>query len=102
MKLIVCLEGQIAGELGGAGSRASLVYSKGWLQESGACPLAQALPLGPTEFNGRTLLDFRWGVLPDNARTLDAWAGWFHVSARNPLALLSHVGEDCAGAVQFV
>ncbi len=43
-----------------------------------------------------------WGLLPDNEATLQRWASRFQVSPRNPLALLSHVGEDCAGAVQFV
>jgi serine/threonine-protein kinase HipA len=33
---------------------------------------------------------------------LDRWAKKFQVSARNVFALISHVGEDCAGAVQFV
>src|SRR5690606_22587181 len=38
----------------------------------------------------------------DNEHTLQRWATQFQVSARNPLALLANVGEDCAGAVQFV
>ncbi len=42
------------------------------------------------------------GLLPDSETLLQRWASRFHVSARNPVALLSHVGEDCAGAVQFV
>jgi serine/threonine-protein kinase HipA len=33
---------------------------------------------------------------------LARWATKFQVSARNVFALISHVGEDCAGAVQFV
>ena len=33
---------------------------------------------------------------------LDRWAAKFQVSARNVFALISYVGEDCAGAVQFV
>jgi serine/threonine-protein kinase HipA len=43
-----------------------------------------------------------WGLLPDNENLLQRWGSRFHVSPRNPVALLSHVGEDCAGAVQFV
>jgi hypothetical protein len=42
------------------------------------------------------------GLLPDNERVLDRWAKKFQVSARNVFALISHVGADCAGAVQFV
>src|SRR5262249_18335136 len=45
---------------------------------------------------------FLWGLLPDNEFVLDRWARRFQVSARNVFALISHVGEDCAGAVQFV
>ena len=45
---------------------------------------------------------FLWGLLPDNAAVSDRWARKFQCSARNPFALISHVGEDCAGAVQFV
>src|SRR5688572_13398102 len=102
MKLIVCLEGHVAGQLEGDGSRASFVYAEEWLRAVGAYPLSNSLPLGPTRFSGRALLNFLWGLLPDNPSTLDTWARWFQVSARNPVALLSHVGEDCAGAVQFV
>src|SRR5260370_26552131 len=45
---------------------------------------------------------YLWGLLPDNEQVLARWAAKFQVSARNVFALISHVGEDCAGAVQFV
>ena len=45
---------------------------------------------------------FLWGLLPDNELVLGRWAQRFQVSARNAFALVSHVGEDCAGAVRFV
>src|SRR2546421_1062909 len=102
MKLIVCLEGEVAGILQGDGARASFTYAPEWLASPGAYPLSQSLPTTPTLYTGRRVLNFLWGLLPDNARTLDAWARRFQVSPRNPIALLSHVGEDCAGAVQFV
>lgn len=41
-------------------------------------------------------------MLPDNEQTLARWASRFHVSARSAFGLLTHIGEDCAGAVQFV
>jgi serine/threonine-protein kinase HipA len=102
MKLIVCLEGEVAGVLEGNGARASFAYAPEWLESPGAYPLSQSMPTTPTPYTGRRVLNFLWGLLPDNARTLDAWARRFQVSPRNPIALLSHVGEDCAGAVQFV
>lgn len=39
---------------------------------------------------------------PDNEQVLDRWAKQFQVFARNVFALISNVGEDCAGAIQFV
>jgi serine/threonine-protein kinase HipA len=41
-------------------------------------------------------------LLPDNEGVLERWARTFHASAANSFALLAHVGEDCAGAVQLV
>ena len=102
MRLIVCLEGQIAGVLEARGSRTHLTYADSWLDGSGAYPLSQSLPLLPGLHAGAPLINFLWGLLPDNERVLDAWGRRFHVSARNPVAILACVGEDCAGAVQFV
>jgi serine/threonine-protein kinase HipA len=42
------------------------------------------------------------GPLADNEQVLARWAAKFQVSARSVFALISHVGEDCAGAIQFV
>jgi serine/threonine-protein kinase HipA len=102
MRLNVCLEGQVAGTLEGDGVRARFAYTSQWLEAPGAYPLSQSLPVTSEVYSGRRVLNFLWGLLPDNARTLDIWGRRFQVSARNPIALLSHVGEDCAGAVQFI
>jgi len=102
MTLNVCLEGRLAGVLKGDGSQVTFTYSKDWLQVPGAYPLSHSLPLQSQGLAGRALFNFLWGLLPDSARTLETWGKWFEVSPRNPLALLRHVGEDCAGAVQCV
>jgi serine/threonine-protein kinase HipA len=102
MKLMVCLEGLVAGALEASGARTSFTYAQSWLSKDGVYPLSQSLPLQPAPHTGRAVVNFLWGLLPDNERTLDAWARQFKVSARNSVALLAHVGEDCAGAVQFV
>ena len=41
-------------------------------------------------------------MLPDNDAVLRRWGPQFGVSYRNAFALIGEVGEDCAGAVQFV
>jgi serine/threonine-protein kinase HipA len=60
------------------------------------------MPLAAEEHGPAVVQAFLWGLLPDNERVLDRWAKKFQVSARNVFALISHVGEDCAGAIQFV
>jgi serine/threonine-protein kinase HipA len=60
------------------------------------------MPIGLAEHRHARIDAFLWGLLPDNERILDQWGRRFHVSARNAFGLISHVGEDCAGAVQFV
>jgi serine/threonine-protein kinase HipA len=102
MRLIVCLEGRVAGILETSGSRTHFAYSDAWWSGSGAYPLSQSLPLRPGPHTGAPVVNFLWGLLPDNERTLDTWGRQFQVSARNPVALLACVGEDCAGSVQFV
>jgi serine/threonine-protein kinase HipA len=102
MRLLVCLEEQVAGALDSVGSHIRLSYSETWLNSRGAYPLSQSLPLLAEQLTGAPVVNFLWGLLPDNERTLNAWSRRFHVSARNPAALLANVGEDCAGAVQFV
>jgi len=60
------------------------------------------MPLTATKHGDSVVRAFVWGLLPDNNEVLRRWGQDFHVSPRNPFRLLAHVGEDCAGAVQFV
>ena len=101
MILFVCLEGQVVARLEARGSRVALEYLEPWLSMPGAYPISQSLPLRPVPFAGAAVLNYLWGLLPDNARTLDSWGRLFQVSPRSAVSLLAHIGEDCAGAVQF-
>ncbi|MDE5465932.1 type II toxin-antitoxin system HipA family toxin [Bradyrhizobium sp. CSS354] len=85
-----------------ARGRLTFVYDKYWRQAEGAYPLSLSMPLAAEEHGPSAVQAFLWGLLPDNERVLERWARRFQVSARNVFALISHVGEDCAGAVQFV
>jgi serine/threonine-protein kinase HipA len=60
------------------------------------------MPLMAVEHSHQSIDAFLRGLLPDSDLVLEQWAKRFQVSARNPLKLLEHVGEDCAGAIQFV
>lgn len=82
--------------------RLTFIYDNTWREAPDAYPLSLSMPLAAQE-HGRVALEaFLWGLLPDNELVLQRWAQKFQVSARNAFALISHVGEDCAGAVQFV
>jgi len=82
--------------------RLSFVYADDWREAHDAHPLSLSMPIAAAEHGHPVIEAFLWGLLPDNEAILDRWARRFQVSAKNPFALVSHVGEDCAGAVQFV
>jgi serine/threonine-protein kinase HipA len=102
-ELITLLGGQIAGRVrSGTGGRLSFVYESSWREATDSYPLSLSMPLAAREHDRQTITAFLWGLLPDNEQVLERWARRFQVSPRNVFALISHVGEDCAGAVQFV
>jgi serine/threonine-protein kinase HipA len=102
--LVVVLEDVVAGTLTrSAGGRLAFVYDEDYRRRSEATPLSLSLPKQIREHAGARLEAWLWGLLPDNDAVLRRWARQFHVSASSPFALLStQVGEDCAGAVQFI
>lgn len=77
-------------------------YADAWRQHPDALPLSLSMPLVRTTHPHAVIDTFLWGLLPDSEQTLARWASHFHISARNAFGLLTHIGEDCAGAVQFV
>jgi len=84
------------------GGQLTFSYSEEWLDSPGAYPLSISMPMAPELYGHRKIEPFLWGLLPDNEIVLGQWARKFHVSARNAFGLIANVGEDCAGAVQFV
>lgn len=82
--------------------RLSFTYSEKWRAAADAYPLSISMPLALAEHGHAKIDPFLWGLLPDNEKVLDNWGRKFQVSARNAFGLIANVGEDCAGAVQFV
>ncbi len=101
--LVVLIEGRRAGVVTmDAAGRLSFTYEEGWQNTREAVPLSLCMPLVQVVHGDAPVRAFLWGLLPDSERVLERWSQTYHVSARNPFALLRHVGEDCAGAAQFV
>ncbi|MET4043720.1 serine/threonine-protein kinase HipA [Bradyrhizobium sp. RT6a] len=102
-ELVALLDGREIGRVrNDARGRLTFVYDRDWREAEGAYPLSLSMPIAAEEHGPSAVQAFLWGLLPDNERVLERWARRFQVSARNVFALISHVGEDCAGAVQFV
>jgi len=102
-ELAVLLSGVPIGTLrSDRNARLSFVYADKARSARNAVPLSLSLPLARREHGHDPVDAFLWGLLPDNENVLSHWGREFHVSSRNPFALLAHVGEDCAGAVQIV
>jgi serine/threonine-protein kinase HipA len=77
-------------------------YGQAWQSNPQSFPLSISMPLTATEHRHDVIEPFLWGLLPDNDGILRRWGTKFQVSPKNAFALLSHVGEDCAGAIEFI
>ena len=101
-RLIALLDGRDVGTVHYKDSRLSFTYSDTWRNDPDAYPLSLSMPLGSATHAHARIETFLWGLLPDDDRVLQNWGRRFQVSPKNVFRLISHVGEDCAGAVQFV
>lgn len=104
-RMLVLLYGAEIGAMEQVGSRRFVFrYLDAWREEGPGIPLSLSLPLTQAEHAGAVAEAYMAGLLPDNPRILQALAqdAPHRVSPNNPFALLTHVGEECPGAVQFV
>jgi len=101
--LAIIVDGLMMGEIRkDKRSRLTLAYDTDWRQTQDAYPLSLSMPLVVAEHEHTKIEPWLWGLLPDNEAILARWGQRFQISPRNPFALLAHVGEDCAGAIQIV
>jgi serine/threonine-protein kinase HipA len=101
--LAVVLEGHHAGQLSqDPDGRLVFSYDEDYRAGAEATPLSLSMPLSRASHTHATIDPFLRGLLPDSDAVLARWGRRFGVSANSPFALLSHVGEDVAGAAQFV
>jgi len=102
-EMAVLLYGRVIGKVWqDRNGRLGFSYEPEWLESGERVPLSLSMPFRNEAYGHDLVSSFLWGLLPENDRVLRVWSSEFNVSPANPFALLSHVGEDCAGAVQFV
>ena len=102
-ELIALLDGRETGRVVRDNrGKLTFTYNEQRRNAADAYPLSLSMPITLAEHPNTKIDPFLWGLLPDNEIILGNWARKFHVSARNAFNLIAYVGEDCAGAVQFV
>lgn len=82
--------------------RLAFVYEPDWIAAPEAFPLSLCMPLSADVHGNGAIKTWLWGLMPDDPQVLDGWGKRFGVSSVDIVGLLSKVGEECAGAVQFV
>jgi serine/threonine-protein kinase HipA len=102
-ELIALLDGRETGRVVRDNrGKLTFTYNEQWRNAADAYPLSLSMPITLAEHPNAKIDPFLWGLLPDNEIILGNWARKFHASASNAFSLIAYVGEDCAGAVQFV
>ncbi len=102
-ELVVRLEGVDAGRLTqDPNGRVAFAYDAGYRSSRSTTPLSLSMPKAGERFEHATVFPFLAGLLPDNDAVVERWGRLFGVRAANVFGLLAAVGEDCAGAVQFI
>jgi serine/threonine-protein kinase HipA len=100
--LMVMADGVRMGTLLRQGKSLAFHYEPSWSDTPRSFPLSLSMPLALREHPHAVVEPFLWGLLPDNPQTLEEWGRRFQVSPRNVFQIIRRVGEDCAGAVQFL
>ncbi len=77
-------------------------YDERWRHSEEAFPLSLSMPITNPNHVDAIVRPFITGLLPDNDAVLKRWGKQHQVSPRNPFRLLRYIGEECAGAIQFI
>ena len=99
--LHVVMNGRVIGRVEGRGDRVRLRYEAD-LDPGVDAPLSLSMPLTQARHRGRPVSWWLRALLPDRERLLMRWRARFGITDLHPESLLAHIGEDVAGAAQFV
>lgn len=78
-----------------------LHYEASYAESRGAVPVSTALPLAQRVHRGERVWNFVDNLLPDNPDVRERWATRAGLTSADVFALISHYGQDVAGAVAF-
>lgn len=100
-RLHILMNSEHLGVIDGRGSGVRVIYDRD-LDPASTPPLSLSMPLTRPRHRGRPVADWLSALLPDREPVLMRWRRDFGIGDLHPESLLAHVGEDVAGAVQFV
>jgi serine/threonine-protein kinase HipA len=101
--LSVFLSGSHVGTLRRAPSGAvSFQYSAGWLNDPQAIPVSLSLPLRESRYSGEPVNAVFDNLLPDSEDIRRRVAERVGAGGTDAYSLLSSIGRDCVGALQFL
>jgi serine/threonine-protein kinase HipA len=102
-ELFVLMDNRRMGRvLQGKHGKLTFFYDEHWRGSDSGYPLSLSMPLALSEHPHEKIDAFLWGLLPDNEGTLNRLGRDHQISPRNAFGLIAALGEDCAGAVQFI
>lgn len=93
------LVGQLVKEAGGA---VLFRYDESWLAWSNAIPLSLSLPLREDAYRGERVIAVCENLRPDSEGIRRRVAERVGAAGTDAYSLLSRIGRDCVGALQFV
>lgn len=101
--LNVFLNGRIVGQLLREASGAiSFVYEDSWLAWENTLPVSLSLPLREDRYVGAPVMAVFENLLPDNEPIRRRVAERVGADGTDAYSLLSSIGRDCVGALQFL
>lgn len=101
--LDVLLNGRLVGKLSREASGAiEFRYDENWLAWAHAIPASLSLPLREERYVGAPVVAVFDNLLPDNENIRRQIAGRVRAPGSDAFSLLSAIGRDCVGALQFI
>ncbi|RTE86575.1 MULTISPECIES: type II toxin-antitoxin system HipA family toxin [Gammaproteobacteria] len=77
-------------------------YDNQWLIQEGARPISLSMPLRHDAYYGPEVINFFDNLLPDNEEIRDRVVARYAADSNQAFDLLSAIGRDSVGALQFV
>lgn len=77
-------------------------YSEYWLERTNSFPISRSLPLREQAYEGNKVYSYFDNLLPDNISIRQRIAARMKADSDHVFDLLTVVGRDCVGALQFI